>query len=138
MDVLCTDKTGTLTQDHIVLQRHIDIDGQDSLQVLEYAWLNSHYQTGLKNLLDVAVLARGDELADRNLAGVFRKVDEIPFDFQRRRMSVVVAGRDEGDLLICKGAIEEVIAACTQVRRGEAVVPLTPDCSPTSGRSPTP
>ena len=126
MDVLCTDKTGTLTQDHIVLQRHIDIDGQDSLQVLEYAWLNSHYQTGLKNLLDVAVLARGDELADRNLAGVFRKVDEIPFDFQRRRMSVVVAGRDEGDLLICKGAIEEVIAACTQVRRGEAVVPLTP------------
>lgn len=127
MDVLCTDKTGTLTQDHIVLQRHIDIDGQDSLQVLEYAWLNSHYQTGLKNLLDVAVLARADELAGRDLAGSYRKVDEIPFDFQRRRMSVVVAGRGDGDLLICKGAIEEVIAACTQVRRGESVVPLTPE-----------
>ena len=126
MDVLCTDKTGTLTQDRIVLQRHIDIDGQDSVKVLEYAWLNSHYQTGLKNLLDVAVLARGDELAALDPANAFRKVDEIPFDFQRRRMSVVVAGQDGRHLLICKGAIEEILAACTQVRRGEAVEALTP------------
>ncbi len=126
MDVLCTDKTGTLTQDHIVLQRHIDIDGQDSVKVLEYAWLNSQYQTGLKNLLDVAVLARGGELAGLDPANTFHKVDEIPFDFQRRRMSVVVAERDERHLLICKGAIEETLAACTHVRRGEAVEPLTP------------
>ena len=127
MDVLCTDKTGTLTQDRIVLQRHIDIDGQDSLPVLEYAWLNSHYQTGLKNLLDVAVLARSDELTRLDPANNYRKVDEIPFDFQRRRMSVVVAERDERHLLICKGAIEEILAACTQVRRGETIEPLTPD-----------
>jgi Mg2+-importing ATPase len=110
MDVLCTDKTGTLTQDHIVLQRHIDIDGQDSLKVLEYAWLNSHYQTGLKNLLDVAVLARGDELAGLEPAGL-PQGGRDPFDFQRRRMSVVVAGQDGRHLLICKGAIEEVLAA---------------------------
>ena len=127
MDVLCTDKTGTLTQDRIVLQRHIDIDGQDSLPVLEYAWLNSHYQTGLKNLLDVAVLARSDELTRLDPANNYRKVDEIPFDFQRRRMSVVVAERDARHLLICKGAIEEILAACTQVRRGETIEPLTPD-----------
>jgi P-type Mg2+ transporter len=127
MDVLCTDKTGTLTQDRIVLQRHIDIDGQDCLPVLEYAWLNSHYQTGLKNLLDVAVLARSDELASLDPANNYRKVDEIPFDFQRRRMSVVVAERNERHLLICKGAIEEILAACTQVRRGTAVEPLTPE-----------
>ncbi|MCK6395276.1 magnesium-translocating P-type ATPase [Zoogloea sp.] len=124
MDVLCTDKTGTLTQDHIVLQRHVDIDGRDSLDVLKYAWLNSHYQTGLKNLLDVAVLARGDELQPLDLPASFLKVDEIPFDFQRRRMSVVVADRREGHLLICKGAIEEILAACTSVRRGEVVAPL--------------
>ena len=130
MDVLCTDKTGTLTQDHIVLQRHTDIDGRKSVEVLQYAWLNSHYQTGLKNLLDVAVLAGSDELGKLDPARDFRKVDEIPFDFQRRRMSVVVARQDGGDpqhLLICKGAIEEMLAACSAVRRGDATEPLTPE-----------
>ncbi|KAB2967028.1 magnesium-translocating P-type ATPase [Zoogloea sp.] len=125
MDVLCTDKTGTLTQDHIVLQRHIDIDGHDSLKVLEYAWLNSHYQSGLKNLLDVAVLARGGELGDGAPGVRYHKIDEIPFDFQRRRMSVVVADGDAAPLLICKGALEETLAACSQVLRGDAVEPLS-------------
>ncbi|WP_374244183.1 magnesium-translocating P-type ATPase [Zoogloea sp.] len=130
MDVLCTDKTGTLTQDRIALAGHTDIDGQPSLDVLEYAWLNSHYQTGLKSPLDAAVLARGDALAGRDPAHRFRKVDEIPFDFQRRRMSVAVARQgapDDRPRLICKGAIEEILAACSTVRRGDTVAPLTPD-----------
>ena len=130
MDVLCTDKTGTLTQDRIALAGHTDIDGQPSLDVLEYAWLNSHYQTGLKSPLDAAVLARGDALAGRDPAHRFRKVDEIPFDFQRRRMSVAVARQgapDDRPRLICKGAIEEILATCSTVRRGDTVAPLTPD-----------
>jgi Mg2+-importing ATPase len=137
MDVLCTDKTGTLTQDHIVLQRHIDIDGQDSVKVLEYAWLNSQYQTGLKNLLDVAVLARGDELP-----GSTRPTPSTggrdPFDFQRRRMSLVVAGGDEASPADLQGRDRGDLAACTHVRRGEAVEPLTPRCWPASTRRPRP
>ncbi|MDU7021093.1 MAG: magnesium-translocating P-type ATPase, partial [Enterobacter sp.] len=91
MDILCTDKTGTLTQDKIVLENHTDIAGKTSERVLYSAWLNSHYQTGLKNLLDVAVLEGVDEESARMLSGRWQKVDEIPFDFERRRMSVVVS-----------------------------------------------
>ena len=86
MDILCTDKTGTLTQDKIVLENHTDIAGKTSERVLHSAWLNSHYQTGLKNLLDVAVLEGVDEEAARTLSGRWQKVDEIPFDFERRRI----------------------------------------------------
>ncbi len=125
MDVLCTDKTGTLTQDKIFLERHIDVFGEESDQVLEYAYLNSYYQTGLKNLLDVAVLERAEVHRELQVATVFRKVDEIPFDFQRRRMSVVVSEREDHHELICKGAVEEIIAVCTRVRRGETVEPLS-------------
>jgi Mg2+-importing ATPase len=128
MDVLCTDKTGTLTQDHIALERHVDAFGRPSQRVLERAVLNSLYQTGLRNLLDRAVLERVDDEAEREIARRYRKVDEIPFDFQRRRMSVVVAEGETRRLLICKGAFEEVLAACTRVRaeaEGEAPgVPL--------------
>jgi len=126
MDVLCTDKTGTLTQDRIVLKRHTDAWGDDSDAVLKLAYLNSHFQTGLQNLLDLAVLAH-EELGE--WPAQWTKLDEIPFDFQRRRMSVVVAPRDaqQSPLLICKGAVEEVFAQCTRVRRGEADEPLTPD-----------
>ena len=127
MDVLCTDKTGTLTQDKIFLARHTDIWGEDSDEVLEYAYLNSYYQTGLKNLLDVAVLDHTEVHRELNPAANFRKVDEIPFDFQRRRMSVVVAQHDEHHLLICKGAVEEILAVCTRVRHGEANEALTPE-----------
>ena len=123
MDILCTDKTGTLTQDKIALARHADAYGQDTDEVLNFAYLNSHYQTGLKNLLDHAVLDHVELAAELKLKDAYRKVDEIPFDFERRRMSVVVAalvaGQDHHHELICKGAVEEVLAACTQVRTQE-------------------
>ncbi len=125
MDILCTDKTGTLTQDQIALARHADAWGQDTNEVLNFAYLNSFHQTGLKNLLDRAVLARLDAAAELQLTNAYRKVDEIPFDFERRRMSVVVAalvdGRDQHHELICKGAVDEVLAACTQVRTPDPV-----------------
>lgn len=125
MDVLCADKTGTLTQDRIFLARHIDVFGEESDAVLEYAYLNSHYQTGLRNLLDVAVLEHVEVHAELDVARAFRKVDEIPFDFTRRRMSVVVAEHDEHHLLICKGAVEEMLGICTRVRHGELDEPIT-------------
>ena len=127
MDVLCTDKTGTLTQDKICLAKHTDIWGEESDDVLEYAYLNSYYQTGLKNLLDVAVLEHSEVHTELNPVANFRKVDEIPFDFQRRRMSVVVAEHEEQHLLICKGAVEEILAVCSRVRHGETDEPLTPE-----------
>ena len=120
MDILCTDKTGTLTQDKIALERHIDAFGRPSLEVLDFAFLNSHFQTGLKNLLDHAVLEHVEKQAELKLEQDFRKIDEIPFDFQRRRMSVVVSRRDERHELICKGALEEVLAVCTKVRAADA------------------
>jgi Mg2+-importing ATPase len=112
MDVLCTDKTGTLTQDRIILKRHIDIQGRDSDEVLEYAFLNSHFQSGLRNLLDKAVLSHA-ELDQAVHAGGYSKIDEIPFDFTRRRLSVVVAREDGTHVLICKGAVEEIFAVCS-------------------------
>jgi P-type Mg2+ transporter len=116
MDVLCTDKTGTLTQDKIALARHVDAFGRPSDGVLNFAFLNSHYQTGLKNLLDRAVLEHVELPAELKLEADYRKVDELPFDFERRRMSVIVSQRDERHQLICKGALEEVLAACSRVR----------------------
>ncbi|MGY3258944.1 magnesium-translocating P-type ATPase [Pseudomonas chlororaphis] len=120
MDVLCTDKTGTLTQDKIFLARHVDVWGEESDDVLEMAYLNSYYQTGLKNLLDVAVLEHVEVHRELRVGTAFQKVDEIPFDFNRRRMSVVVAEKERAHLLICKGAVEEVLAVCTRVRHGAA------------------
>jgi P-type Mg2+ transporter len=119
MDVLCTDKTGTLTQDNVFLSHHTDVWGQPSNSVLEYAYLNSHYQTGLKNLLAVALLEHAEVQQELDVATNFSLVDEIPFDFQRRRMSVVVAEHDEHFLLICKGAVDEVLSVGTRVRHGE-------------------
>jgi len=127
MDVLCTDKTGTLTQDKIFLERHTDVFGQESDMVLNYAYLNSYYQTGLKNLLDVAVLEHADIRQELAINTAFRKIDEIPFDFVRRRMSVVVSEHEKQHLLICKGAVEEVIAVCSQVQHGEHVNPMQPE-----------
>jgi len=127
MNVLCTDKTGTLTQDKIFLERHSDVNGDESDEVLRLTYLNSHYQTGLKNLLDVAVLEHVEVNSTLGILTNYRKVDEIPFDFQRRRMSVVVSERDDHHELICKGALEEVLAVCTKVRDGESDVALTPE-----------
>ncbi|ALJ56990.1 Magnesium-transporting ATPase, P-type 1 [Candidatus Xiphinematobacter sp. Idaho Grape] len=121
MDVLCTDKTGTLTQDHVVLERYVDVTGRESEDVLRYAWMNSYYQTGLRNLLDKAVLAHTDLDVDHNCI----KVDEIPFDFHRRRMSVII-GYGGRHVLICKGAVEEMSAVCSRYQVDGEVYPLIP------------
>jgi len=119
MDVLCTDKTGTLTQDHVVLERYVDVTNRSSEDVLRYAYMNSFYQTGLRNLLDRAILAHTDLDVERDC----RKVDEIPFDFKRRRMSVVIDHEDR-HVLICKGAVEEVSAVCEHYQVDEDINPL--------------
>jgi Mg2+-importing ATPase len=113
MNVLCADKTGTLTQDRIILKRHLDIRGEESERVLQYAYLNSHFQSGLKNLLDVAVLEHVEMHKVLGIDEGFAKVDEVPFDFVRRRLSVVVSDKDGKRVLICKGAVEEIFAVCT-------------------------
>ncbi len=116
MQILCTDKTGTLTQDHIVLKFPLDLYGRERQDVLEFAYLNSCYQTGLKNLLDVAILEQQELAAKLDLDRRYHKIDEIPFDFGRRRMSVVIAEDGHHHELICKGAVEEIAQICTQVR----------------------
>ena len=108
IDILCTDKTGTLTQDRVILEKHVDVTNRESEDVLRYAYMNSYFQTGLRNLLDRSILSNTDLDVERNC----RKVDEIPFDFHRKRMSVVVDY--EGDhVLICKGAVDDIYKACT-------------------------
>ena len=115
MDVLCTDKTGTLTEGKIVLEKHLDARGQDSERVLQYGYMNSYYQTGLKNLMDEAILNYGHLEEDLKVKTDYRKIDEIPFDFQRRRMSVIVEDGKNQQTLICKGAVEEVTRLSTHV-----------------------
>lgn len=124
MDVLCTDKTGTLTQDHIALEQHLDVQGRPSRQVLDLAWLNSYHQSGLKNLMDRAVLefARNRQDLPRN----YRKVDELPFDFTRRRLSVTVSNEQGQHQLICKGALEEMLAITTHLSLNGKVEEMTP------------
>ena len=130
MDILCTDKTGTLTEDKVVLEMHLNIEGEEDARVLARAFLNSNYQTGLKNLMDVAVIERAKELcgagdiSPAELDG-FEKTDEIPFDFERRRMSVAVRGRGGETLLITKGAVEEMLAVSAYAQIEGKAVPLT-------------
>jgi Mg2+-importing ATPase len=112
MNILCTDKTGTLTMDKIVLERHLNVFGDEDEEVLKWAYLNSFHQTGLKNLLDVAVLEHIEVHDHLKAEEYFLKVDEIPFDFQRRRMSVILKQRSGKHLLICKGAVEEMLDLC--------------------------
>ncbi|HVP89795.1 MAG TPA: magnesium-translocating P-type ATPase [Terriglobales bacterium] len=119
MDILCTDKTGTLTQDRVVLEKYVDVTNRPSEDVLRYAYMNSRYQTGLRNLLDVAILAHGEIDVDR----VCRKVDEIPFDFTRKKMSVVVDYEDT-HVLICKGAVESIFDSCGRYQVDDEVYPL--------------
>jgi Mg2+-importing ATPase len=125
MDVLCADKTGTLTQDKVILERHVDIFGKDDARVLEFAYLNSHYQSGLRNLLDVAVLEHVEVHTKLHQDAAYKKVDEIPFDFNRRRMSVIVEKDQASQLLICKGAVEELLGICSYFQQGEQALPLT-------------
>ncbi|MBN9142218.1 MAG: magnesium-translocating P-type ATPase [Micrococcales bacterium] len=121
MDVLATDKTGTLTEDRIVLERHLDVEGRSSAVTLGYATVNSHFQTGLRNLLDAAVLDAAGERGIDRVERDYAFVDEVPFDFVRRRMSVVVSDGSE-QLIVTKGAVEEVMAQCTtELRDGESL-----------------
>lgn len=110
MDILCTDKTGTLTKDKVELQYHLDIEGEEDARVLRYAYLNSYFQTGLKNLMDLAVIEKAKELSIDEAKYKYEKIDEIPFDFQRRRMSVVISDKNKQCQLITKGAVEEMLA----------------------------
>ncbi len=124
MDVLCTDKTGTLTEDKIVLEKYINLHGEDDTRVLRHAYLNSSFQTGLKNLIDLAIISRAAKYGLENLIGGYSLVDEIPFDFSRRRMSVVLTDKNGKRQLITKGAVEEMISISSFVEINGKVVPM--------------
>ena len=114
MNILCTDKTGTLTEDKIVLERYLDIKGEEDIRILKHAFLNSYFQTGLKGNIDEAVINRAVQNGMNDIAKKYKKVDEIPFDFSRRRLSVVVTDGTKKQL-ITKGAVEEILDICTMV-----------------------
>ena len=124
MNILCTDKTGTLTEDKIVLEKYLDINGDEDIRILKHAFLNSYFQTGLKGNIDEAVIARGIQNGLENLKNTYKKVDEIPFDFSRRRLSVIL---DDGNKkqMITKGAVEEILNICTLVDYKGEVSPIT-------------
>ncbi|AUY34997.1 magnesium-translocating P-type ATPase [Pseudomonas sp. PONIH3] len=124
MDVLCTDKTGTLTQDRIILEHHVDPSGHKDARLLELAWLNSHHQSGVKNLMDQAVLRFAGENQGFQPPYAYAKVDELPFDFIRRRLSVIVKDALGDHLLVSKGAVEEMLAIATHVEEGGQRVTL--------------
>jgi len=126
MDVLCTDKTGTLTMDRVILERHCDVVRKDDDEVLVLAYLNSHFQTGLKNVLDRAVLDHRAEIHEQRRVDQFKKVDEIPFDFSRKIMSVVVETPEGDHRLICKGAPEAIFDRCTHFELDGQVYPIEP------------
>lgn len=139
VDVLCTDKTGTLTEDRIVLERHLDVNGREDARVLRYAFLNSYFSTGVKNLVDAAIVERalaegtdevgavtnGTAVTAEELACRCHSIDELPFDFERRRLSAVVGDADGRTRMVTKGALEEVLAVCTEVEVDGRVLPLT-------------
>ncbi len=125
MDILCTDKTGTLTEDHIIIEKYMDLEGNDDTRVLRHAYLNSYFQTGLKNLLDLAVINRAHEKEMDQLLTEYTRIDEIPFDFTRRRMSVVIEDKEKKRQLITKGAVEEIMAVCKYAELEGQIVELS-------------
>lgn len=127
MNILCTDKTGTLTEDKIVLEKYLDINGDEDIRVLKHAFLNSYFQTGLKGNIDEAVIARGKENNIDVIANNYKKIDEIPFDFSRRRLSVIVSDENNKLQMITKGAVEEILSICTMVDYKGTVSRITKD-----------
>ncbi len=125
MDILCTDKTGTLTEDKIILEKYMNVQGEDDTRILRHAYLNSYFQTGLKNLMDLAIINRAALNKMENVLSTYTRVDEIPFDFSRRRMSVVLVDKSGKRQLITKGAVEEIISISSYVEVAGEVVPLT-------------
>ena len=127
MDVFCTDKTGTLTQDEIVLEKYMDVVGREDKRILKHAFLNSYFQTGLKNLMDLAIINRTETEGLGYLKEAYVREDEIPFDFSRRRMSVVLRDGDGKRQLITKGAVEEMLSICSFIEIDGEVRPITPE-----------
>lgn len=128
MDVLCSDKTGTLTENIVILQYHMNIHGKEDLRILKYAYLNSNFQTGLKNLMDIAIINKALENGFYNLNLNYKKIDEIPFDFVRRRMSVILENKNNNNVqIITKGATEEMLKICKYVEYNDSIVELTDD-----------
>ena len=130
IDILCTDKTGTLTQDKVVLEYHMNVDGTEDPRVLRHAYLNSYFQTGYKNLMDLAIIHRTEEEEAENpqlldLSENYTKVDEIPFDFKRRRLSTVVQDKNGKVQMVTKGAVEEMLSICSHAEYKGRVEPLT-------------
>ena len=124
MNILCTDKTGTLTEDKIVLEKYLDVMGNENLQVLEYAFLNAYFQTGLRSNIDEAVINRGLENNMKERISVYKKIDEIPFDFSRRRLSVIVSSNNTTQI-ITKGAVEEILSISNQISYNGQISPIT-------------
>lgn len=124
MNILCTDKTGTLTEDRIVLEKYLDINGHEEPRILKHAFLNAYFQTGLKGNIDEAIIKRALENGMKEVAERYKKIDEIPFDFSRRRLSVVVTDGTKKQL-ITKGAVEEILNICTMVDYKGQVSPIT-------------
>ncbi len=124
MDVLCTDKTGTLTEDRIILEKYMNVHGDDDTRILRHAYLNSYFQTGLKNLIDLAIINRAAQNGLEEALAAYERVDEIPFDFSRRRMSVVLADKTGKTQLITKGAVEEVVSISSFVEMDGRVLPM--------------
>lgn len=125
MNILCTDKTGTLTEDEIVLEKYMDVEGNESKRVLKHAFLNSYFQTGLKNLIDVAIISRAEKENMSILKETYIREDEIPFDFSRRRMSVVLRDKNDKRQLITKGAVDEIMSICSYIDMNGEVIELT-------------
>lgn len=124
MNILCTDKTGTLTNDKIVLERYLNMAGEEDVRVLRHAYFNSFFQTGLKNLMDKAILSHTEELGFHNLEKEYSKIDEIPFDFTRRRMSVVVEDKKGKCQIITKGAVEEMLNICSHMEINGKIIEI--------------
>ena len=125
MNILCTDKTGTLTEDKVVLEKYMDATGKESLRILKHAFLNSYFQTGLKNLIDVAIISRAEKENLNILKEKYVREDEIPFDFSRRRMSVVLRDENGKRQLITKGAVDEILSICSFIDFDGKAVELT-------------